>query len=274
MYLTPPRPRVLAHRGFTAPEHPDVDIVENTIRAFDAAVELGVTYIESDVRSTRDGVAVLLHDADFISDQSGAVFQINELMFDELDQIRLSNGDRIPSVTEVLERYPDTRFNLDVKESAAIEPLIRAISQTSASSRVLVTSFSGSRRRQTRARLTHTFAGASSGQAWLIAFALLTRQQWVLRALARDIHAAQLPNNGVTRAVLSAKNIERLHREDLEVHIWTLNTADEMTFWLQRGVAGIVTDRSDTALELIRSRGFGREGSAALVAEHDGVSEA
>jgi glycerophosphoryl diester phosphodiesterase len=48
---------IVAHRGFKgiAPE--------NTIAAFDAAAKAGARYVEVDVRATRDGHLVLMHDA-------------------------------------------------------------------------------------------------------------------------------------------------------------------------------------------------------------------
>lgn len=257
MYLTPPKPRVLAHRGFATPQDEHNSIIANTMRAFEAAVELGAMYIESDVRSTKDGVAVLLHDRDFVSNRAGKRYRIQDLTFDELDRVRLINGDRIPSVCDVLMHFPSVRFNLDVKEHAAADPLVRAVTESRASSRVLITSFSRRRRKRARAQLAHTFGGASAQEAWLIAGALLTRQQWLLRRLSREVHAAQLPNNVVSRAVLTTKNIERLHREQIEVHIWTLNEADEMKFWLERGASGIVTDRSDIALSVTREWSVG-----------------
>jgi glycerophosphoryl diester phosphodiesterase len=56
IYLDPPRPRVLAHRGLA------LDAPENTLLAFASAAAVGATYIETDVHVTRDGVAVIAHD--------------------------------------------------------------------------------------------------------------------------------------------------------------------------------------------------------------------
>lgn len=257
MYLTLSRPRVLAHRGFTSPGPEHAIIIENTVPAFEAAVSLGVTYIESDVRSTRDGIAVLLHDPEFVSGRDGNTYRINDVTSGDLERLRLANGERIPTVVEVLERFPNMRFNLDVKESAAVEPLIQALEESRASSRVLVTSFAGRRRRAVRKRVMHTFGGASTLQAWLIAFALFSRQQWILEAMSREIQAAQLPSNRVSRAVLSAKSIERIHRAQIEVHIWTPNTVEDINYWLSRGVAGIITDRADFALRLVADQMIG-----------------
>ena len=57
-YFSPALPRVLAHRGLA------VDAPENTLLAFAHALAIGVEHLETDVHASRDGVAVIAHDAD------------------------------------------------------------------------------------------------------------------------------------------------------------------------------------------------------------------
>src|SRR6218665_2783131 len=55
-YLTPPRPRLLAHRGLA------LDVPENTLLAFEHAWQAGARSLESDVHLTSDGEVVISHD--------------------------------------------------------------------------------------------------------------------------------------------------------------------------------------------------------------------
>src|SRR3954452_18398025 len=75
------QPLVLGHRGASA------YAPENTFAAFDLAVEMGADGIETDVRATRDGVLVLLHDetVDRTTDGTGVVAELNRAQVDALD---------------------------------------------------------------------------------------------------------------------------------------------------------------------------------------------
>jgi len=86
-------PAIVAHRGASA-RHP-----ENTLRAFEAAVEAGVDFVELDVRRCLDGALAVAHDPTFESD-GGASFAISELTLAELKRLR----PQTPSLDEVLER--------------------------------------------------------------------------------------------------------------------------------------------------------------------------
>lgn len=253
MYLTPLRPRILAHRGFCWSENAEHPISENSMRAFSAAEMLGVKYVETDVRATRDGVAVLLHDPDFVTAE-GTKRSIREVDSTELNALTLPGGDRIPTLAEALITFPTMRFNLDLKENAAIEPTVSVVRELGASSRVLITSFSRSRRRRASKQLVNAFSGAGQMDAAMIVLAAMLRQQRILDALGRSIHAAQLPGQGHTAKLLTPKRIARIQRAQIEVHIWTINTREEMQHWLGRGVDGIVTDRADLALSLLSDR--------------------
>lgn len=101
----PDVPRVVAHRGAAA------EAPENTMPAFDLAVELGAGGLEADVRLTADGVPVLLHDRDVdrTTDGSGPV---GDHTLDELreldagvDRGRHHRGTRVPTLGELLERH-------------------------------------------------------------------------------------------------------------------------------------------------------------------------
>lgn len=250
MYLTPLRPRILAHRGFWWTDVTEDPIAENSIRAFAAAEALGAKYVETDARATRDGVAVLLHDPDFVT-ADGKKHQIRDVDSSELARLTLSTGDKIPTLAEALTAFPNMRFNIDLKEAAAVEPAVAVITELGASSRTLVTSFSRSRRRQAAKRLVNAFTGSGKMDATLMLIAVLLRQQWMLNRLGESIHAAQLPGQGRAAKLLTPAHIARLQRARIEVHVWTINTREEMQQWLDRGVDGIVTDRADLALTLV-----------------------
>jgi glycerophosphoryl diester phosphodiesterase len=92
------------HRGNS------VNFTENTLEAFQAAVNLGYKYIETDLRMTKDGEIVTFHD-ESIYRVSGEHKNICDLTYAELTDIPLKRGGHIPKLTEVMEQFPDTKFN-------------------------------------------------------------------------------------------------------------------------------------------------------------------
>src|SRR5690606_37911373 len=119
---------------------------ENTLLAFAKALAVGVTHIETDVHATADGVAVIAHDEtlDRVADRT---VRVDQLTMTELRRVDLGEGQGFCSLTEALDAFPDARFNIDLKSSASLAPTVAAIREHRAAERVLVTSFSDSRRR-------------------------------------------------------------------------------------------------------------------------------
>ena len=108
-YFTPvTAPRVIAHRGFA------VDAPENTLLAFERALALGVTHLETDVRATRDGTPVLWHDRT-LDRLGGLAARIADLELEQLRAVDLGAGQRVATLREALEAFTDARFNIDVE---------------------------------------------------------------------------------------------------------------------------------------------------------------
>lgn len=234
-----PTPRVLAHRGLHT-HHP-----ENTAGSFRAALAAGVTYIETDVVGSLDGVAMIAHDLtlDRIAGDSRA---LAELSAAELADIDLG-GEGFISLRQALEAFPTARFNIDVKDFRAIPDVINAIRHVEASDRVLITSFSAARRRAVVAELPDVASSAASTE-FLGIFA--ASRLWITPPLPR-IQAVQIPVRGFGLSTITATLVERYHRAGLEVHAWTINDPTEMRRILDLGVDGLVTDRADLALDII-----------------------
>jgi glycerophosphoryl diester phosphodiesterase len=235
------RPRIFAHRGLhtTAPE--------NSLSAFRAAVEAGVTYIETDIVASRDGVAMISHDL-ILDRVAGIPGAVNEKSARELAETDLG-GEGFITLEAALSTFPRTRFNIDVKDSAAIDGLVRAIKETEAQDRVLITSFSTSRRKPALAKLPGV-ATSATGTEFLRMF---TTARLGLTPLVSDQHAIQIPAFIGRIPTVTPALLDRYHRAGLEVHVWTVNEPSEMRRLLSMGVDGLVTDRADLALDLVRS---------------------
>ena len=89
---------VIAHRGAPA----GTTAPEGTIEAFRAAIDAGADWLEFDVRTTSDGVLVVLHD-DTVDRTTNGVGRIGDLTFDQVRALDAGGGARIPTVREVVE---------------------------------------------------------------------------------------------------------------------------------------------------------------------------
>ena len=240
-FFAGPAPRVFAHRGL------HLDVPENSASAFQAAVDAGVSFIETDVVGSKDGVAMICHDTilDRVSDRSG---RVGSLTVAQLAQVDLG-GEGFISLAQALEQFPDTRFNIDVKDSAAINGVVSAVHDAGALDRVLLTSFSAARRRAVTRRMPTVASSASATEFLALASAIRLGFTPPLPL----IHALQIPErvNGLT--FVTEQLVDRYHRLGLEVHVWTVDDEATMRRLLSMGVDGIVTDRADIALAVVDS---------------------
>ncbi len=142
-FLDHPRPVAFAHRGGAA------HAPENSWRAFEHAVGLGYGYLETDVQATLDGALVAFHDRtlDRVTGRPGRIARMNHR---DLAAALIDGTEPIPLLEDLLGAWPDVRFNVDLKDAPAIEPLAAVLRRTGAWDRVCVTSFSASRLRAAR----------------------------------------------------------------------------------------------------------------------------
>ena len=146
-YLDHDGPIAMAHRGGAL--HPDNIGYENSLHAFQNAVDLGYRYLETDLHATSDGVVIAFHDSklDRVTDRTGVVA---ELPWSEVSKARINGHEPIPRLDELLEHFPDIRFNLDIKAENGLKPAAGVLRAANAIDRVCVSSFSQSRVRRIR----------------------------------------------------------------------------------------------------------------------------
>lgn len=248
-YLDHPGPLALAHRGFSRSG------LENTMVAFQAAVDLGFRYVETDVHATADGVAVAFHDASLarVTDATGL---IADLPWDRVRRARVGGTEQVATLAEVLHTWPDLRLNIDVKSATAIAPTVEAIERAGAHHRVLVGSFSDARRRAALRALSRPVA-TSAGTRTVAAFVLGSRlgAGAVAARAVRRVDCLQVPRRHGRLEVVTPATVARAHALTTQVHVWTVNEPAEMHRLLDLGVDGIVTDRADLLRAVLVERG-------------------
>ncbi len=261
-----PKPTVYAHRG-GAKLWP-----ENTLFAFQKAWELGVDVLEMDVRSTRDGAIVVIHDStvDRTTNGSGAVREMTLAEIQALDAgYRFTpdggrtfpyrgRGIRIPTLEEVFDALPRARFNIEVKANdPALVPHLAALIQKKGMEEQVVVGAADQRTANAlRAALPEvaTFATRDEIRAFW-----LWQKVRLARAWRPVPDALQVPPTytvaGWRVAVVSPHFVRAAHGLGLHVAVWTVDDPDEMVRLLDMGVDGIMTDRPDILLQVVRDRG-------------------
>lgn len=251
-------PLVIAHRGGRGlwPE--------NTLFAFERAAALKVDMLEMDLRLTRDGQLVVLHDAlvDRTTNGSGAIAEL------DLDRVRAldagyrwsadggeshpyrGQGIRIPTFAEVLERFPDYPKVVEIKVpdvgmEDALCDLLKAHGQRD---KVLVSSFYERSLKRFRSLCPEvaTSAGPTSVR-------LLVALDWIgLGGLVSPSYQAlQIPEHSGNLRVASPGLMDTARQRGLAVQLWTINEQPTMRHLLDMGASGLITDYPDRALQLL-----------------------
>lgn len=260
-YLQSDRPLVLAHRGGAALAP------ENTLVAFQNAVNLGADALELDVHTTADGAVVVIHDdtVDRTTDGKGAV---HDLTLAELRQLDAGyhftpddgqtfpyrgQGVTIPTLEEVLTAFPDMRVNIEIKQTdPPMEAAVKeVIDRAGAQERVLVGSEHDDVLDRFRALAPAIATSAATGEVRTFYLAQLLRISAIYRPVA---DAFQVPEYSGSTHVVTPSFIDAAHHHGAKVHVWTVNDAETMRRLLDMGVDGIITDRPDVAVAVVNER--------------------
>ncbi|MFE9139287.1 glycerophosphodiester phosphodiesterase [Streptomyces sp. NPDC007355] len=244
-YLDHPSPLPFAHRGGTA------NGLENTAAAFRRAAAAGYRYFETDVHTTADGALVAFHDAtlDRVTDTTG---RIRDLPWAEVREARVAGKEPLPLFADLLDEFPEARWNVDLKAESALEPLVDLIGRNGAWDRVCVGSFTEARVARAQ-RLAGPRLATSYGVRGVLALRL--RSFGIPAAVRAGAVAAQVPERQGGITVVDRRFVREAHARGLQVHVWTVNDPARMNALLDLGVDGIMTDQLETLRSVLTERG-------------------
>lgn len=256
-------PFIIAHRGGSAAAP------ENTIEAFDRALHAdGAEGLELDVQLTRDGVPVVFHDetVDRTTDGSGRVdaFDLQDLRRLDAGAAFVAAGGRrpfagrgitVPTLAEVLERYPGTWLSIDLKpgDRRAAGAAVALIDRFGAGDRVVIGAESRVCLRELTALAPALPRFFDRTNAW--AFYLRHRTGYWLRYRPPAV-SLQIPVVHRGRRLDSPRLIADAHRRGIAVSYWTVNDPDLMECLIDRGADGIITDYPARLRDVLVRRGL------------------
>lgn len=222
---------LIGHRGAMAREE------ENSYSSFEASLRMGARMLEMDARCSRDGKIVIMHD-EMLERTTDGRGKVSDLSMKELARLRLRNGEPIPTLENVLEKFGRRCIlNIELKDRGSAEAAGEIARRMNMLDAVLFSSF-------------HS--------PWLVSLklkcpkarvAVISKERGVdLVRIATGIGAEAIhPARKITTVELIAK----AHREGLKVNVWTVNWPWQAKKLIAWGADGIITDKPDTMAALL-----------------------
>jgi glycerophosphoryl diester phosphodiesterase len=248
MLTSLPQPILFAHRGASA------HAPENTLAAFELALAQGTDGIELDAKLSSDGYVVVIHDPT-VDRTTGARGRVKDMSLADLRSLDAGsffsgnfNTEKIPTLEEVFEALGKKLFinveltNYNTPRDHLVESVCILIKKFNLQKQVMFSSFYAFNLSKARSYLPEVPCGLLAFPGWLGAWARSF-------GYAFGAYAALHPNvKDVT-----PQQIQRVHRLKGRVHVWTVNTEEEMLRLFGWGVDAIFTDDPQLAVR-VRNR--------------------
>ena len=260
------RPLVIAHQGG------DGIWPGDTLYAFEKAVAIGVDVLEMDAHITKDGQIVLMHDeeVDRTTDGTGL---IEDMTLDELKQLdaayKWSNdGDKtfpyratriqVPTLEEVFQKFPQMRYVIEIKltQNPIDRPLCELIRKHNMQDKVMIASFHDEAMQNFRKTCPEIATSASRTE--VRNFVLLGKAflSGLLAPQYQSIQPPYDPTESMNIPIMTERFIREAHAKNIKVEPWTVDDPELMKRYIEWGVDGIMTDRPDLMIEVLKEVGM------------------
>ncbi len=244
-----PRPLILAHRGASA------HAPENTLAAFELALDQGAHGVELDAKLSADGEVVVIHDESLerTTHNQGRVSQLDLTALRKLDAGSFFSdqfkGEKIPTLAEVFEMIGRRAIinveltNYKTPRDGLADRVCELVQRFGLQDRVLFSSFLSSNLTRTRSLLPGTPRGLLALGGWI---------GWWARSFGFNFGDYQALHPGLRDA--TPQQVARVHRLKRRVHVWTVNAAEDMRRLIDWGVDGIITDDPKLAMDIMTEK--------------------
>ena len=244
------RTQVTAHRGCSK------EAPENTLYAFEKALESNTDYIELDVQLTKDEQLVVFHD-EKLERATGAKGKLSDYTYDELQSLTVKSkyvseedfpDARIPLLTDVFELVGEEKlYNIEIKDhgntNLTVEKTVEAIKEHDLESSCYVTSFSYSALKKVKQLDPNIKTGLIANVATTTAFMQM-----------KNIDALSM-----NHLLVNATVVNNAHQNGKRIFVWTVDNKGEMEKMMALGVDNIITNCPDRASEVVYSTTAGRK---------------
>ncbi|MBB3209470.1 glycerophosphoryl diester phosphodiesterase [Rhodopirellula rubra] len=232
---------VMAHRGASAVAP------ENTMAAFERAIEDGADWIELDVQETSDGEVVVLHDSDFMK-LGGNPLKIWDATIDDLSDIDIGSriatefaSERTPLLSDVLRACKGRiGVNIELKYYGHDQDLEQRVVDVVEAEGMVSDVLAMSLKRDGVRKLK------SLRPDWKVGL--------LMSVSAGDLRKIDVDFLAVNAGFASRSFIASAHASGMDVYVWTVNDPVTMSTMIGRGVDGLLTDRPALARKVLKQR--------------------
>ena len=228
----------LSHRGNTK------IFVENSFEAFNSVIQLGYKHIETDLRMTLDKEVIAFHDPD-LKRLFNLDIKVKDLTFNEIANLFTEKNCSLLTLEDTLKKFPEIHFNIDLKVKEVIKDSIKVVADLNAFDRVCFASFHSSHTE--RILQNNKNAIVSMGMKDVALFKLF-------KIYNKNIKIIQIPLKWKGIKVLTKKFIQKANKNNLLIHVWTINDRKTINNLIDLGVNGIVTDEPELLMEIMKER--------------------
>ena len=259
------RPLVIAHQGGDGVWPGD------TMYAFEKAVEIGADVLEMDAHITKDDQIVLMHDEEVERTTEGTGV-IEEMTLEEIKRLdaayQWSNDDgntfpfrgqgiKVPTLEELFLKFPQMRYVIEIKltQNRMDKPLCDLIRKHNMQDKVVIASFHDEAMKNFRTTCPEVATSASRGE--VTAFVLLGKAllSGLLIPQYESIQPPYDPQESMNIPIMTERFIREAHAKNIAVEPWTVDDPELMKQYIEWGVDGIITDRPDLMVEVLKEMG-------------------
>ena len=231
----------IAHRGGSEVA------LENTYEAFADAYELGYRWLETDVQISKDGVLYAIHDTN-LKRLVGINVYVHDLNSQDLDRILINRKYNIPRLELLIRKFHDVTFNLDAKNINAAKALVALLNRDRSYQNLCLGSFNHKIINYMRKFLKRDFL--TSFSQWEV-FSLLLDIK-LNRETRYDASYLQIPKSYFGFKLISKRLLDFCKKNEIKIHIWTVNKSEVMKDLIGMGVDGIMTDNCRMLLDVTK----------------------
>lgn len=262
VFVTAKRPLIIAHRGGMGlwPE--------NTLYAFERALKAGADVVELDLRPTADGEIVVIHD-ETVDRTSNGKGRVAELTLEELKNLDFAynfipdgqenpllrgEGVTIPTLGELFRRLPDAYFTMEIKPDSPdfARKVAEFVRQTGMAQRVVLSSFHTRIVEYLQKHPVRIDTAASKSETTAV-YILSKIGLGRLHQPKAKVYQVPVIHEGLR--VVTPAFVRAAHSAGQEVYVWTIDEPSEMKRLLEMNVDGIITNRPDLLLRVVKDGG-------------------
>src|ERR671922_2207427 len=231
----------IAHRGASAYEP------ENTLRAFARAIEMGAALIELDVRLSRDGHPVVIHDVDLSRTTTGTG-RVSDLTLDEIQRFDAGLREHVPTLAEVIDLVRgQVQLYIELKGQQTPAAVVATLQAKDFIDQAIVGSFYPWLPQ--KAKFLEPALRTSVLVAWRDRHADFV--DWALAVTADYVHLCWENGSPTPHQLLSADLITSIRRQGLETLLWHEERPEELVELVQLDVYGICTNTPDVLAAIL-----------------------